>query len=67
MMKKSEWMSFAEVQRTLKRSRPTVYRLIDSGVLPVYYQPKAPRTPLFRRSDVEALDVPVPRAPVLTS
>jgi len=54
-------LTVADVARTLRISRRTVYRLIDTGKLPRIYIGRSPR---FRPTDLDALvDAGVERAP----
>lgn len=66
-MKDPNFLTFMETCRTLGKSRASVYRLITSGILTPHYRPAYPRTPIFSRAEVEALDIPGPREPIINN
>jgi excisionase family DNA binding protein len=56
-----EFLTLKEVAQILGCSRVTVYRIIQRANIKPYYQPAHPRTPLFRKEDIQHLALPTRR------
>jgi 5-methylcytosine-specific restriction endonuclease McrA len=59
-----EFLTLTEIAHLLHCSRTTVYRIIQRANITPLYQPAHPRTPLFRREDIQRLTMPTQKEPI---
>ena|ERR1051326_1472345 len=60
---RQEYLSFTDTAKVLKKSRATIYRYMQEGLLKPYYTPAKHNLPCFARKQVESLQQLSPVGP----